>query len=799
MIKSIKECALYKERLDTDRQAILNSCESFLNTLWDGDRIIPYYTDHGLMHSLRVIENIEKMLRLDVNVKSDILSDDEIFLLLLAALLHDIGMQCNLSSHKEVKEKATTMGALFESKFGDKLDDDNKEEIRKYHHIITSAWLLDVSKSPDRVTNVPLRDALRDLKRSLRSDLRIICEYHSKKNIDECDEFSKIDGRIRLRFLATLLRLGDELDISEDRVDIKRVKMFPYPEKNSFYWYLHSQTKVKIINNKISLKLMLSENDVGNYKHEFVKYIKQDFYEKNSGIIELLQGKYSLPIFLDVAENCVVEGDYEDLRDEVISILVDYVNKSMAQEQGVDRQRDVKQISFDYTNSLTMLAEQGDANTQYRLGRCYNGENDEQAICVFKDINGQKVIFDENLLSKHLLFIGGIGTGKTNAIYQVIEQFQANLSENDVMVIFDAKGDYYKEFYRHGLDIVISNDDKSVGIDGKKDYWNIFNEIERDNHMEENIIEVSKTLFNEKRVKSQQPFFSLAAKDLFSAVLFHCCRDKDSERFYNSDLRQFLESANVEIILKMINLHGDLKAMKNYVEDGTSNIALGVLAELQELIREIFVGNFKQKGTLSIRKLVREKKGRIIFIEYDIGTGKTLTPIYSLLFDLAIKEALCRTKNEGNVYFIADEFKLLPHLQHIDNAVNFGRSLGVKFLIGVQNIEQVYEVYSGSKNGSERARNLLSSFSTSICFRVNDKKSREYIQSLHGKNRKLETFMSSIPNRGIEEKIREAYVVEDWDISRLNIGQAIIGLPNNAPFLFTFKEYKSKKQNPLIS
>ncbi|MCL2172726.1 MAG: type IV secretion system DNA-binding domain-containing protein [Candidatus Bathyarchaeota archaeon] len=422
-----------------------------------------------------------------------------------------------------------------------------------------------------------------------------------------------------------------------------------------------------------------------------------------------------------------------------------------------------------------------------------NIETKNKVMCIFEDAQGQKVPFDENLLSKHLLFIGGIGTGKTNAICQVLEQFVNNLSENDIMVIFDAKGDYYKEFYREGRDVVISNDDKCIGIDGKKDYWNIFNEIERDEHMEENIIEIAKTLFNEKIVKSQQPFFPLAAKDLFSAALFHCCRDKDENRFHNSDLRQFWESANVEIILKMINLHSDLKAMKNYIGDGTSNQALGVLAELQELIREIFVGNFKQKGSLAIRKLVRAKGGRIIFIEYDIGIGKTLAPIYSLLFDLAIKEALCRSEfDKGNVYFIADEFKLMPHLQHVDNAVNFGRSLGVKFLIGVQNVEQVYEAYSDNKSGSERARSLLSGFSTSICFRVSDKESREYIQGRHGKSRKLESFMSAMTSKGKDEKVRDAHVVEDWDISRLGVGQAIIGLPNYTPFLFKFKEYKYK-------
>ena len=51
---------------------------------------------------------------------------------------------------------------------------------------------------------------------------------------------------------------------------------------------------------------------------------------------------------------------------------------------------------------------------------------------------------------------------------------------------------------------------------------------------------------------------------------------------------------------------------------------------------------FDEKGMFSIRNFVRKKGGRILFVEYDISIGETLAPIYSLLFDLALKEALGR-------------------------------------------------------------------------------------------------------------------------------------------------------------
>ncbi len=127
---------------------------------------------------------------------------------------------------------------------------------------------------------------------------------------------------------------------------------------------------------------------------------------------------------------------------------------------------------------------------------------------------------------------------------------------------------------------------------------------------------------------------------------------------------------------------------------------------------------------MGLRDLVRQKGGRKIFIEYDLSYGELLTPIYSLMFDMAIKEALGRGRSEGNVYLITDEFRLLPNLQHVDDAVNFGRSLGIRFMIGVQNVEQIYDNY-----GEERAHSIMSGFLTSFNFRVNDPKSREFIKS----------------------------------------------------------------------
>ena len=416
---------------------------------------------------------------------------------------------------------------------------------------------------------------------------------------------------------------------------------------------------------------------------------------------------------------------------------------------------------------------------------CQYQEKDPHFFLMGHNALGEpmRIPVGEQMLSRHLLLLGGIGTGKSNAFNFLIRNVRSSLTDRDVVIIFDTKGDFYREFYQPG-DVVISNDRRADGGSGP-DYWNLFGEVTIDDRVEENILEIAKSFFSEKLAHTTQPFFPNAAKDLFSALLLHMVRsDQFASSRNNQALRSLFDTFSVPAMKRILQSHQDLKAMTSYIEDEKSGQTLGVVAELQQMVREIFVGNFRKKGGLSMRQLVRQKGGRVIFVEYDLGIGAMLTPVYRLLIDLAVKEALCRTSNEGSVYFFIDEFRLLPHLEHIDDGVNFGRSLGAKFFVGIQNIDQIAAAY-----GQNLARSILSGFGTTLAFRVNDAGSREYIKGLFGRNIKLQTYLSAIQNRGVSEQIREGFVVEDEDITNLPVGQAIIGAPGCQPFRFQFKRY----------
>ena len=386
--------------------------------------------------------------------------------------------------------------------------------------------------------------------------------------------------------------------------------------------------------------------------------------------------------------------------------------------------------------------------------------------------NGKKIQLPitDDILSKHTLLIGCTGCGKSNVFYHYVSQLKKQMSDNDVMIIFDTKGDYYSHFYNNS-DAVIANSRKYRQVTSK---WNIYKEIVADGWDDLDIVnntnEICKSLFAETLEKNNsQPFFPNAACDLLAAIIIAYIRtganDRDFKRkfFNNKALKKYLGMADITRLNALLDGFPDLMPVLTYIGNEMSDQGLGVF---------------------SVREFVRKKGARTLFIEYDLSMGNVLLPIYRLLFDLALKEAMGREKSEGNVYFICDEFKLLPNLQHIEDGVNFGRSLGVKIIAGIQSIEQLYEIY-----GISRGKNIAAGFLSIYAFKLNDENSAEYISNLYGKNLVLEQ-REALGNEWIEEK-REGKTVESWDLNGLKVGDAIIGLPFSTPFRFHFDKYGS--------
>lgn len=403
-------------------------------------------------------------------------------------------------------------------------------------------------------------------------------------------------------------------------------------------------------------------------------------------------------------------------------------------------------------------------------------------IITLKGHNGN-VVFDNDRLSKGVLLIGAPGCGKTTLTTEMTDQIIPQMTPDDIMVIFDTKGDYIEKFYysNNPSHILVSPTD----ISGIASSWSTFGETFDENGFfsEKSFLyahEISKGLF--KGLESQtQPFFHIAASDIFKMILWCVLIDAiesgDLGRANNSTLSEILEDPSVSRIYEMAERHPEFKYIKGYLgnPEKPTTQSLGILGYLNAMFSTQYVGSFKKTygRPFSIRSLIRNKGAKIVFIKYDITFGELLSPVYSLLYDLAIKEALSIGK--GNTYFVCDEMQLLPYCNSFKNVTNFGRSRGVKLIAGFQNINQLYANY-----GVNEGKSIAAGFANVLCFNSYDDDTRQFMRDRLGRTFECFSFASTnIPHDG--------YTINDGDFRSFLPGEAIVDIPGEMPFKFRLK------------
>ena len=105
----------------------------------------------------------------------------------------------------------------------------------------------------------------------------------------------------------------------------------------------------------------------------------------------------------------------------------------------------------------------------------------------------------------------------------------------------------------------------------------------------------------------------------------------------------------------------------------------------------------------------------------------------------------------------------------------------MKVIVGLQSITQLKEAYG------DEAMNIIAGFSTVMSFHANDFQTREFTTQLYGKNIVIEQYIN--PDNTIKIDKRDGSCVEDWDITKLDVGEAVVGLPFSPPFVFKFDKF----------
>lgn len=191
---ALKQIGLYNEleKRETENSKhyvgilihIVKDMDSFLQYI---KRLFPEYPDHGLQHSLRILNYISGILTKEVLQN---MSDSEIFILIMAALFHDTGM------------------SLYEG--------DNIDNVRNKHHEFSG-----------NVIDSYFQESLKtlDCADRIKAVIKFACKGHGLMSAElyGTREFAKIDrinnDRVHYAVIAILIRIGDLMDLDYQRVN----------------------------------------------------------------------------------------------------------------------------------------------------------------------------------------------------------------------------------------------------------------------------------------------------------------------------------------------------------------------------------------------------------------------------------------------------------------------------------------------------------------------------------------------------------------------------------------------------
>ena len=424
---------------------------------------------------------------------------------------------------------------------------------------------------------------------------------------------------------------------------------------------------------------------------------------------------------------------------------------------------------------------------------------ENQPFVTFRDPKtGKQIGISKEALSYGLLTLADPGGGKTNLLSMILSGLLNVQGDREIIIIYDTKGDYLKEFG----DRIPENEKIVIGTGEKykelTSCWNIFGEIMPEGNdgrlvytkdTDTDASDISKQIF-EKMDSETQPIFPAMSRIIFSGGMLsfvRSCWRANPEKLNNKELRHFFFQNTNEELKEVFgrDYMKDYRSCMEYISHkGTQT--QGVNSYLDAALRDIFVGPFAERNpekAFSMQGVIKKAEKKVIFIEYDLKRGHVLEPVYGVLIDLALANALGGRETErNNVYFVLDEMLLLPCLTHLSNALNFGRSQGVKILCGLQNVSGLEDIY-----GEAGARRILASFQNIITFRTSDYNTRQFLMNRLGENYQNLSFAAQQENVQIQ---RAGHTVEDWDILSLKQGEAIISLRDESPFFFTMPKYQ---------
>lgn len=273
-------------------------------------QIFPNYTLHNTGHSFRIMEYMSKVIP---DYKS--LNDLEIALLIYAALLHDIGMAVSKDNIELIKRDAFPHSEIKFSAMKKYVNGDEiiaiQEYVRRIHGKMSAYFILENLKDKLTVPNFPTLN--------FAEELALICQSHTedfdwlKRNLQPYEV--KGNYHFNSQFIASILRIGDILDIDSNRTPYNLYKLIAPPEKSDEEWKQHfiiSNNEKIVLDDNTGLKKIVFHGKATNPSiHRklliYIDWVKDELVN-TIALTNLMHAQYKLNFENNPVVNIQTEG-----------------------------------------------------------------------------------------------------------------------------------------------------------------------------------------------------------------------------------------------------------------------------------------------------------------------------------------------------------------------------------------------------------------------------------------------------------------------------------------------------------
>ncbi len=306
----------------------------------------------------------------------------------------------------------------------------------------------------------------------------------------------------------------------------------------------------------------------------------------------------------------------------------------------------------------------------------------------------------KKLEASHILLMGDTGSGKSNAIRQILRQVE---ERGEAAIVYDPAGEFVQEFYKPERGDFILNP-----LDERCPYWDLSGEISS----AENADAIAAAMLPEK--EHERGFFTDAPRRVLARLL----RSHPSA----SQLLEWM-SAPEQIEAR---LEGTPQAA--YLDRNAGPQRGGVLASLNMIADSLALLPERGEG----RRIFETgdwqfQRTRWVFLTSKPSMRERILPLHSAWLDLLILRMMEPCANPTKpVWFVLDELASLNKLPQLHTAVTENRKYGNPVVLGFQGRSQLEKRYG------QDAEAMLSQPATKIFFKTSEPRAAKWISETLG-------------------------------------------------------------------